>query len=31
MSENLPREALYDRAAMRTEAAPVHDRSIDDS
>ena len=27
MSESLPREALYDRAAMRSEAAPVRDRS----
>ena len=31
MSENLPREALYDRAAMRSEAAPVRDRSSGDS
>lgn len=30
-SENLPREALYDRAAMRSEAAPVRDRSSGDS
>ena len=27
MSENLPREVLYDRQAMRTAAAPVRDRS----
>ena len=27
MSENLPREALYDRAAMRSEAAAECDRS----
>ena len=31
MSENLPRAALYDRAAMRSEAAPVRDRSSGDS
>ena len=31
MSENLPREALYDRPAMRTEAAPVRDRSSGNS
>ena len=31
MSENLPRETLYDRAAMRKEAAPVRDRSSGDS
>ena len=27
MSENLPREALYDRAAMRSEASAERDRS----
>ena len=31
MSENLPREALYDRAAMRSEAASARDRSSGDS
>ena len=31
MSENLPREALYDRASMRSEAAPVRDRSSESS
>ena len=27
ISENLPRETLYDRAALRTETTPVRDRS----
>lgn len=31
MSENLPREALYDRAALSSEAAPVRDRSSESS
>ena len=31
MSENLPREALYDRAGIHTVAAPVHDRESGDS
>lgn len=31
MSENLPREALYDRAATRTAAEPVRDSSSESS